>query len=64
MDYTYTDPDGFARRAQARVPDSDWARYRPGMTVKVLYVRNRPEIARLPGEVEPAFQVWIRELMN
>ena len=43
---------------------SQWAKYRPGHPIKVIFVRNRPDIVRLPGEVEPAFQVWLRDLMN
>ncbi|MBG0791593.1 MAG: hypothetical protein H0S80_13970 [Desulfovibrionaceae bacterium] len=64
VDYKYVDPDGLARTASARLPDSAWTRYRPGRTIKVVYVRNRPDISRLPDEAEPAFQVWLRRLMN
>ena len=64
IEYKYVDPDGFARTAWARMPDSEWSKYRPGRPVKVVYVRNRPDIVRLPGEVEPAFQVWLRDLMD
>lgn len=64
IDYKYVDPDGFARTASARMPDSAWSKYRPGKSIKVVYVRNRPDIVRLPGEVEPAFQLWLRDLMD
>ncbi|HKI81454.1 MAG TPA: hypothetical protein VKA04_07385, partial [Pseudodesulfovibrio sp.] len=64
IEYTYVDPDGFARRAEARLPDSQWRQYRPGKVIKVLLVRGRPDISRIPGEVEPAFQVWLRNLMD
>ena len=64
IEYTYADPDGFTRRAEARLPDSLWKRYRPGKVVKVLLVRGRPDLSRIPDEVEPAFQVWLRELMD
>ncbi|WFS63549.1 hypothetical protein LF599_05125 [Pseudodesulfovibrio thermohalotolerans] len=64
IEYKYADPDGFTRRAQARLPNGLWRRYRPGSVVKVLLVRGRPELSRLPDEVEPAFQVWLRDLMN
>ena len=64
VDFKYVDPDGFARTASARMPDSEWMKYRSGMTIKVVFVRNRPDIVRLPGEVEPAFQLWLRDLMN
>lgn len=64
IEYKYADPDGYARRAEARMPDSEWSRYRPGAVITVLLVRGRPDMARVPGEVEPAFQVWLRDLMN
>jgi len=64
IEYTYVDPDGFARRAEARLPDSQWRQYRPGKVIKILLVRGRPDISRIPGEVEPAFQVWLRNLMD
>ncbi|XXJ19015.1 hypothetical protein ACR42D_05555 [Desulfovibrio caledoniensis] len=64
IEYTYVDPDGYARRAEARLPDSLWRQYRPGKVVKVLLVKGRPDISRIPDEVEPAFQVWLRNLMN
>ncbi|BDQ35163.1 hypothetical protein JCM14722_27050 [Pseudodesulfovibrio portus] len=64
VDYKYIDPDGFARTASARMDASKWSQYRPGRSVKVIFVRNRPEIVRLPGEEEPAFQLWLRDLMN
>lgn len=64
VEYKYVDPDGFARIASARLPNSMWQKYRPGKTVKVIYVRTRPDLARVPDEVEPSFQVWLRELMD
>lgn len=64
VEYKYIDPDGFARTASARMENSNWPRFRPGHPVKVIYVRNRPNIVRLPGEVEPPFQLWLRALMN
>lgn len=64
VEYKFVDPDGFARTASARMPDSEWTKYRPGKTIKVVFVRNRPDIVRLPGEVEPAFQLWLRDLMD
>lgn len=64
IDYTYVDRDGLARRAQARLPDNLWRRYRPGTVIPVLLVRGRPDLVRIRDEVEPAFQVWLRNLMN
>ena len=62
--YKYVDPDGYARRAEARIPDSLWQHYQPGMIIKVLLTRGRPDMARTPDEVEPAFQIWLRNLMH
>jgi hypothetical protein len=64
IEYKYVDPDGYARRAEARMPDSEWSRCRPGAVITVLLVRGRPDMARVPNEVEPAVQVWLRDLMN
>lgn len=64
VEYKYVDPDGFARIAEARMYDSEWQKYRPGRTIKIIFVRTRPEMSRIPGEVEPVFQVWLRDLMN
>ncbi|EGB16469.1 hypothetical protein DND132_3266 [Pseudodesulfovibrio mercurii] len=64
IEYTYVDRDGIARRAEARLPDSLWRQYRPGTVIRVLLVRGRPDLVRIPDEVEPAFQVWLRNLMN
>ncbi|MCJ2165816.1 MULTISPECIES: hypothetical protein [unclassified Pseudodesulfovibrio] len=64
IEYKYVDPDGYARRTEARLPDSLWKQYRPGTRLKVILVRGRPDMARIPDEVEPGFQVWLRELMN
>ncbi|NDV20705.1 hypothetical protein GO013_14940 [Pseudodesulfovibrio sp. JC047] len=64
VEYKYVDPDGFARVTTARLPNSLWTRYRPGSTIQVIFVRTRPDLVRVPDEVEPAFQVWLRELMN
>lgn len=62
--YKYVDPDGYARIAFARLPNSLWQRYRPGATIEVIFVRTRPDLSRVPDEVEPAFQVWLRDLID
>ncbi|BCS90112.1 DUF3592 domain-containing protein [Pseudodesulfovibrio sediminis] len=62
--YTYVDPDGFARFAEARIPDSQWQKFQPGAVIEVIYGRTQPALVRVPGEVEPRFQVWLRELIN
>lgn len=64
VQYKYIDPDGFAHIAEARLPDHLWRKYRPGSTIKVIYGRTQPSLVRVPDEVEPAFQVWLRDLMN
>lgn len=64
VEYKYVDPDGFAHRAEARIPDALWQQYRPGAVVTVLLAHGMPEVSRLPDEIEPAFQVWLRDLMN
>lgn len=64
VEYHYVDPDGFSHTATARLPDNLWQRYRKGAVIRVIYVHNRPEIVRLPDEVEPSFQVWLRNLME
>lgn len=62
--YRYVDPDGFARSAEARLPGHLWQQHRPGAIIKVIFVRTRPDIVRIPNEIEPAFQVWLRDLMD
>lgn len=64
IEYKYVDPDGYARRGEARLPDSLWQRHRPGATITVILVRGRSDMSRIPDEVEPAFQVWLRDLMD
>jgi len=62
--YKYVDPDGFARFAEARLPDNLWQKYRPGSTIKVIYGKTQPALVRVQDEVEPRFQIWLRELMQ
>lgn len=64
VQYKYVDSDGYAHRAAARIPDALWQQYQPGAVVRVLLAHGMPEISRIPDEVEPAFQVWLRDLMN
>jgi len=62
--YRYVDPDGFARSAEARMPGHLWQRHRPGDVIKVIFVRTRPDVVRIPDEIEPAFQLWLRDVMD
>ncbi len=64
IDYKYIDSDGLVRTASARLEQAQWRRFRPGGRLVVLYARSRPGLARVPGEVEPAFQRWLRRMLN
>nr|WP_319542634.1 hypothetical protein [uncultured Pseudodesulfovibrio sp.] len=64
VEYKYVDPDGYARIASARLPNNMWQKYRPGASIEVIFARTRPDLVRVPDEVEPAFQVWLRGLMD
>lgn len=64
VEYRYVDPDGFARRAKARIPDNLWQRYRKGAVIKVIYGRTQPGLVRVPDEIEPAFQTWLRNVLH
>lgn len=62
--YKYVDRDGFAREADAPVPKEVWQQLSPGDRVEVLYVNSRPQLSRIPDEIEPAFQTTLRSLLN
>lgn len=62
--YKYVDHDGYSRTAVARIPNSMWGKYRTGMVVRVYLVSTRPDISRVEDEVEPAFQTWLRSVLN
>lgn len=64
IDYKYVDSDGLARRHSARLPHDIWLRYRPGSRVEVFFTRQRPELARVPHELEPPFQLWLRRMLD
>lgn len=62
--YQYVDSDGIVREAAASLPREAWERYRPGSLIEVLYIRSRPDIVRVTGEIEPHFQLWLRRVLE
>lgn len=62
--YKYIDQDGFARETSAFLPVDIWERYGPGSRIEVLYVNANPGFARVRGELEPAFQRWLRSMLD
>lgn len=64
VDYKFVDPDGYARTAVAPLPEDIWKMYRPGNRVEVFYPSSKPEMSRIPHEIEPAFQVWLRSMLD
>lgn len=64
VEYKFIDDDGYARQGTADMPESKWKLIRPGSRIVVLYVRSRPELVRVEGEIEPPFQVWLRKVLH
>lgn len=64
IDYKYIDQDGFRREASAAVPYTVWRGVCPGDRIEVFYALSRPGLSRVRGEIEPAFQVWLRDALN
>lgn len=62
--YKFVDQDGFARTVVAPVPKDIWQRYHPGNRIYVFYPRSQPGLSRIEGEIEPPFQVWLRNVLN
>jgi len=62
--YKFVDTDGYAREAVAPLPRELWEQYRPGSPIEVFYITSRAEISRVKGEIEPAFQIWLREKLQ
>lgn len=62
--YKFADGEGFVRQDEAPVPRTLWEKFQPGSRVMVLFVRSRPHMARIEGEIEPGFQVWLRKILN
>jgi len=62
--FKYVDSDGIAREATAPLPREVWEQYRPGSPIEVLYIRARPDIVRVMGEIEPPFQLWLRRMLH
>jgi len=64
IEYKYVDPDGYAHTSFAKLPLDAWRHYRPGSPIPVFYAASRPELSRVAGEIEPEFQLWLREKLN
>lgn len=64
IDYKYIDQDGYAHETSAPLARNVWETYHPGSRLEVIYVRSRPDLTRVKGEVEPAFQVWLRNVLE
>lgn len=64
VEYAYVDRDGFARRAVAPMPRERWADLRPGSRVVVYFAKSQPGLSRIRGQVEPVFQVWLRDMLD
>ncbi len=62
--YKYIDQDGFAHTAQAPLPKAIWQKFGPGSRIEVFYASGQPQLARVRGELEPAFQIWLRRLLH
>ncbi len=62
--YKYVDPDGFARIITAPLPHAIWQKFRPGNRVVVFYARSKPGLARIPGEIQPPFQIWLHNILH
>jgi len=62
--YKYIDADGIAREAMAPLDRERWEEYRPGNSIDVFYIRSRPNIVRITGELEPPFQLWLRDILQ
>lgn len=62
--YKFVDQDGYARTATAPLPEDIWSLYRPGNRIDVFYPSAKPELSRVPDEVEPPFQVWLRSVLD
>lgn len=64
IEYKYVDMDGFARTTTAPLPRAIWQKYRPGSRIKVFYPHTQPNLARVPNEIEPRFQIWLRNRLQ
>ncbi|QJB58329.1 hypothetical protein HFN16_01575 [Pseudodesulfovibrio sp. zrk46] len=62
--YKYIDNDGFARTALAPLPKQLWEQRQPGQRIEVFYVNGKADLSRVAGEQEPAFQLWLRDVLN
>ncbi|MEF2231247.1 MAG: DUF3592 domain-containing protein [Pseudodesulfovibrio sp.] len=61
--YKYVDQDGLLQRSESRIEPEVWRRFSPGAKLHVLYARARPELARVGGQIDPPFQMWLRRML-
>lgn len=64
IQYKYVDQDGVPREASAPLPQNVWKKYRMGSRIRVIYAQSHPALARVNHEIEPPFQLWLRDLIN
>lgn len=62
--YSYVDQDGLPRQATAPVPEKLWKTYHKGSRVHVTYALSHPGLSRIKGEIEPPFQLWLRDVLD
>lgn len=62
--YKYIDQDGYTRQYQSPMPRKEWERYRPGSRIEVYFAQSKPGLARVAGEIEPPFQLWLRRMLQ
>ena len=62
--YQYLDKDGFLRQGTAFVPEPEWRALSQGDRVPVWFPDTKPALSRMEGEVEPAFQLWLRHMLE
>ena len=64
VQYQYVDQDGLSRHATAPLPKDIWSQYRAGSRLRVTYAVASPSLARIKGEIEPPFQLWLRSMLD
>jgi len=61
--YKYVDQDGLLQRSESRIEPGVWRRFSPGDKLHVLYVRTRPDLSRVGGQIDQPFQMWLRGVL-
>lgn len=62
--YSYVDQDGLPREASAPLPEKVWKSFHKGSRVRVTYALSHPGLSRIKDEIEPPFQLWLRNAIN